>query len=241
MLIGLMSRLLSAHKGTVLAIVVLQLVQATANLLLPTLNAAIIDDGIIGGNTGEILHLGGLDGRNRCRPGDHGRRGRISGRRRRHGDWRPAARGTLREGAVLLLPGGRRLRCAQPRNPGHQRRRPDPKPRRPNIHHADCRAGDLHRRHRAGRAPGRGAVLDRGRGDPGPDGDHDGDRPPPDSPVPRRARRSWTGSAGCCGSRSSARMSSAASSGRTTRSAASTKPTRTSPGTICNPLCWWRR
>ncbi|WP_197026114.1 ABC transporter ATP-binding protein [Arthrobacter sp. 9MFCol3.1] len=53
-----MSRLLSAHKGTVLAIAVLQLVQATANLLLPTLNAAIIDDGIIGGDTGEILHLG---------------------------------------------------------------------------------------------------------------------------------------------------------------------------------------
>ena len=47
MLIGLMARLLSAHKGSVLAIVVLQLVQATANLLLPTLNAAIIDDGII--------------------------------------------------------------------------------------------------------------------------------------------------------------------------------------------------
>ncbi|WP_091561662.1 ABC transporter ATP-binding protein [Arthrobacter sp. ok362] len=54
-----MSRLLSAHKGSVLAIVVLQLVQATANLLLPTLNAAIIDDGIIAGDKGEILHLGG--------------------------------------------------------------------------------------------------------------------------------------------------------------------------------------
>ncbi|WP_223987269.1 ABC transporter ATP-binding protein [Arthrobacter sp. NicSoilB8] len=54
-----MTRLLSAHKGSVLAIVVLQLVQTTANLLLPTLNAAIIDDGIIGGDTGEILHLGG--------------------------------------------------------------------------------------------------------------------------------------------------------------------------------------
>ncbi|MGO4804859.1 ABC transporter ATP-binding protein [Arthrobacter sp. 2MCAF15] len=54
-----MARLLSAHKGRVLAIVVLQLVQATANLLLPTLNAAIIDDGIIGGDKGEILHLGG--------------------------------------------------------------------------------------------------------------------------------------------------------------------------------------
>ncbi|HSO90174.1 MAG TPA: ABC transporter ATP-binding protein [Arthrobacter sp.] len=53
-----MGRLLAAHKGTVLAIVVLQLVQTTANLLLPTLNAAIIDNGIIGGNVPEILSLG---------------------------------------------------------------------------------------------------------------------------------------------------------------------------------------
>lgn len=59
MLTGLMVRLLSAHKGSVLAIVVLQLVQTTANLLLPTLNAAIIDDGIIAGDTGEIVYLGG--------------------------------------------------------------------------------------------------------------------------------------------------------------------------------------
>lgn len=58
MLIGLMRRQLSAHKVTVLAIVLLQLVQTTANLLLPTLNAAVIDDGIVGGNTGVILDLG---------------------------------------------------------------------------------------------------------------------------------------------------------------------------------------
>ncbi|MEN3344575.1 MAG: ATP-binding cassette, subfamily multidrug efflux pump [Arthrobacter sp.] len=58
MLIGLMRRLLSAHKVTVLAIVLLQLVQTTANLLLPTLNAAIIDNGIVLGDTGEILRLG---------------------------------------------------------------------------------------------------------------------------------------------------------------------------------------
>lgn len=58
MLIGLMGRLLSAHKVTVLAIVLLQLVQTSANLLLPTLNAAVIDDGIIAGNTAEILRLG---------------------------------------------------------------------------------------------------------------------------------------------------------------------------------------
>ena len=58
MLIGLTGRLLTAHKGTMLAIVVLQLVQTTANLLLPTLNAAIIDNGIVGGHIPEILHLG---------------------------------------------------------------------------------------------------------------------------------------------------------------------------------------
>ena len=53
-----MGRLLAAHKGTVLAIVVLQLVQTVANLLLPTLNAAIIDDGIVTGNVRAILSLG---------------------------------------------------------------------------------------------------------------------------------------------------------------------------------------
>lgn len=58
MLTGLTGRLLAAHKGTVLAIVVLQLVQTTANLLLPTLNAAIIDNGIVGGDIPEILNLG---------------------------------------------------------------------------------------------------------------------------------------------------------------------------------------
>ncbi|WP_224049735.1 ABC transporter ATP-binding protein [Arthrobacter sp. NicSoilB4] len=53
-----MGRLLAAHKGTVLAIVLLQLVQTTASLLLPTLNAAIIDDGVVGGDVPAILRLG---------------------------------------------------------------------------------------------------------------------------------------------------------------------------------------
>lgn len=58
MLIGLLGRLSAAHKVTVLAIVLLQLVQATANLLLPTLNAAIIDDGIVGRNQAAITEFG---------------------------------------------------------------------------------------------------------------------------------------------------------------------------------------
>ncbi len=53
-----MGRLLKAHKGSVAAVVLLQLVQAAANLLLPTINAAIIDDGIVPGNTSVIHRLG---------------------------------------------------------------------------------------------------------------------------------------------------------------------------------------
>ena len=59
MLIRLMGRLLVAHRMSVLAIICLQLLQTTANLMLPTLNAAIIDDGIVAGDTLVILRLGG--------------------------------------------------------------------------------------------------------------------------------------------------------------------------------------
>jgi ATP-binding cassette subfamily B protein len=55
----MMTRLLAAHRAKVLAIVLLQFAQTTATLLLPTLNASIIDDGIVKGDTGLILRLGG--------------------------------------------------------------------------------------------------------------------------------------------------------------------------------------
>ncbi|XAS62497.1 ABC transporter ATP-binding protein [Micrococcaceae bacterium Sec5.8] len=58
MLIGLTGRLLAAHKGAVLAIVALQLIQTMATLLLPTLNAAIIDNGIVGRDVSQIVDLG---------------------------------------------------------------------------------------------------------------------------------------------------------------------------------------
>ncbi|WP_441870871.1 ABC transporter ATP-binding protein [Pseudarthrobacter sp. TAF60_1] len=51
-------RLLAGHKGRVAAIIALQLVQTAGILLLPTINAAIIDDGIVAGNTPEIFRLG---------------------------------------------------------------------------------------------------------------------------------------------------------------------------------------
>jgi ATP-binding cassette subfamily B protein len=59
-LFALMRRLLEGHKARVAAIVLLQLVQAAANLLLPTINAAIVDDGIVPGNTAVITRLGAV-------------------------------------------------------------------------------------------------------------------------------------------------------------------------------------
>lgn len=55
-----MIRLLAAHKVAVAAIVFLQLIQTLGNLLLPTVNAAIIDDGIVPGDTNVILRLGAV-------------------------------------------------------------------------------------------------------------------------------------------------------------------------------------
>ncbi|UKA73014.1 ABC transporter ATP-binding protein [Arthrobacter sp. FW306-06-A] len=55
-----MKRQLAGQYAHVGAIVLLQLVQAAANLLLPTVNAAIIDDGIVAGNPEVISRLGML-------------------------------------------------------------------------------------------------------------------------------------------------------------------------------------
>jgi ATP-binding cassette subfamily B multidrug efflux pump len=59
-LFGLMIRLLARHRIPVAAIVFLQLVQTLGNLLLPTVNAAIIDDGIVRGDTNAIMRLGAV-------------------------------------------------------------------------------------------------------------------------------------------------------------------------------------
>ena len=57
-------RLLRAHLrpyGTLIAgVLVLQLIQTLATLYLPTLNANIVDDGVVTGDTATILRLGAL-------------------------------------------------------------------------------------------------------------------------------------------------------------------------------------
>ncbi|WP_182173998.1 ABC transporter ATP-binding protein [Flaviflexus equikiangi] len=60
MLVSLTWDYLRHHKGKVAAVLVLQLLQSIASLLLPALNAAIIDDGVIAADIPRIWQLGGL-------------------------------------------------------------------------------------------------------------------------------------------------------------------------------------
>ncbi|MEZ5267425.1 MAG: hypothetical protein R2789_02250 [Microthrixaceae bacterium] len=59
MLIALLRTHLAAFKGWLVAVAVLQAGQTMATLLLPTLNADIIDKGIATGDTGYIWRMGG--------------------------------------------------------------------------------------------------------------------------------------------------------------------------------------
>ncbi len=58
MLIRLSRRFLKPYKGLLCAVVVLQLVGTIASLFLPTLNASIIDDGVVTGDIGHIWRMG---------------------------------------------------------------------------------------------------------------------------------------------------------------------------------------
>ena len=60
MLIRLLRDRLRPYSGLITVVIVLQLLQAIANLYLPSLNASIIDDGVSKGDTGTILRLGGV-------------------------------------------------------------------------------------------------------------------------------------------------------------------------------------
>ncbi|WP_433203782.1 ABC transporter ATP-binding protein [Dactylosporangium sp. CS-047395] len=60
MLIRLLRTYLGRYRGPITLVVLLQLVQTLATLYLPTLNADIIDRGVITGDTGYILRIGGF-------------------------------------------------------------------------------------------------------------------------------------------------------------------------------------
>src|SRR5450755_2192612 len=60
MLIRLLRAYLRPYRKAIMAVVVLQLVQSLATLYLPTLNADIIDRGVITGDTHYIIRTGGI-------------------------------------------------------------------------------------------------------------------------------------------------------------------------------------
>ena len=60
MLLRLVRQNLAPFKGAVAAVVLLQFLQTAATLFLPTLNAAIIDRGVVQADTGVILSLGAV-------------------------------------------------------------------------------------------------------------------------------------------------------------------------------------
>jgi ATP-binding cassette subfamily B protein len=60
MLIRLLLARLRPYRAAIAVVVVMQLVQTLATLYLPTLNANIIDFGVVKGDTGYIVHTGGV-------------------------------------------------------------------------------------------------------------------------------------------------------------------------------------
>lgn len=60
MLLALLRRYVRPYRRLLAVVAVLQVVSTLASLYLPTINAAIIDDGVARGDTGVIVELGGL-------------------------------------------------------------------------------------------------------------------------------------------------------------------------------------
>jgi ATP-binding cassette subfamily B multidrug efflux pump len=56
----LLRRYLEPYRTAILLVVLLQFVQTLATLYLPTLNADIIDNGVVKGDTGAVLRIGGV-------------------------------------------------------------------------------------------------------------------------------------------------------------------------------------
>ena len=59
-LVRLLRDNLGPHRGLIAALVALQALQTTANLLLPAISARLIDDGVLLGDSDTIWRLGGL-------------------------------------------------------------------------------------------------------------------------------------------------------------------------------------
>jgi ATP-binding cassette subfamily B protein len=60
MLMRLLRRYAGPYRGAVAVVAMFQMISTLASLYLPTINAAIIDDGVAKGDTGTIVELGGM-------------------------------------------------------------------------------------------------------------------------------------------------------------------------------------
>ncbi|MCV7229785.1 ABC transporter ATP-binding protein [Mycolicibacterium komossense] len=60
MLLALLRQYVRPYRRLVAVVMALQLISTLASLYLPTINAAIIDDGVAQGNTNRIIHLGAM-------------------------------------------------------------------------------------------------------------------------------------------------------------------------------------
>ena len=159
MLIRVLRDFLQPYRRPLALVVLLQLVQTLATLYLPTLNADIIDNGVITGNTGYILHTGGVMlavalVQIVCAIGAV-----YFGARTAMGLGRDLRQAVFSRVHGLLRPRGRPVRHAVADHQDDQRRAAGADAGAADVHPDGVRADHVRRRHHAGPQPGRRAVL----------------------------------------------------------------------------------
>ena len=154
MLLALLRQYIRPYRRLVAVLMVLQLISTLASLYLPTVNAAIIDDGVAKGDTADIVRLGmvmlavtGLQVL--CSVGAI-----YFGSRTGMGFGRDLRRGDVRTRHHLLRARDRPIRRADVADPQHQRRPADPVPGSDDRHRTGHRADHVRRRNLHGHPPG---------------------------------------------------------------------------------------
>ena len=159
MLWALLRQYVRPYRRLLGVVAVLQVISTLASLYLPTINAAIIDDGVAKGDTAAHHRIRRRDARGDRPAGGVRRRGgllRVAGE---HGCRPRSALGDLSPCHRVLGRGDRALRRAVAADPDDQRRSADPVAGAADLHDADHRADHVRRRHLHGHPPGRRPVV----------------------------------------------------------------------------------
>ena len=128
MLLSLLRQYVRPYRRLVTVLMVLQLISTLASLYLPTLNAAIIDDGVSKGDTATIVKLGGVMLAVTGLAGAVLDRGDLLRLTDRDGVRARPALGDVPSRHYLLRARDRPVRGADVADPYHQRRAADPNP-----------------------------------------------------------------------------------------------------------------